>query len=240
MNCAEFQEVVHDLARDASFDETTRQSALVHAHACPHCEEMLADARWLTLALRSLASEDGAEGAPGYVEEALRGAFRDNKGPVVHSTGFGWWMLAGAGSLAAAVLLSVLSLYLHDVTGPKLNDGGSASSITRTIPPTTAAVSQPQEQVPRNDSPRNNKVNPTSRKVGLQDLDSKLASAFVPLPFGEDPMLPEDEVVVRVWLPPAAFASFGVPVSDAGRDENILADVIVGEDGTPRAVRVVD
>ena len=53
-------------------------------------------------------------------------------------------------------------------------------------------------------------------------------------------MLPEDEVVVRVSLPPAALASFGVPVSDAGRDENILADVIVGEDGTPRAVRVVD
>jgi hypothetical protein len=53
-------------------------------------------------------------------------------------------------------------------------------------------------------------------------------------------MLPEDEIVVRVSLPPSAFASFGVLVSDAGRDENVLADFIVGEDGTPQAVRVVD
>jgi hypothetical protein len=98
----------------------------------------------------------------------------------------------------------------------------------------------PEEQAPGKDSPRNTKVNPTSQSVGPEYLDSELASAFVPLPFGEDPMLPEDEVVVRVSLPPAAFASFGVPVSDAGRDKNVLADVIVGEDGTPQAVGVVD
>jgi hypothetical protein len=65
------------------------------------------------------------------------------------------------------------------------------------------------------------------------------ATAYVPLPSADGASVAEDETIVRVSLPPAALASFGLPVSSAAGDSNVLADFVLGEDGMPRAVRLV-
>ena len=65
------------------------------------------------------------------------------------------------------------------------------------------------------------------------------ADKFVPLPFAEK-IGPEDlGMVVRVQLTRASLAELGYPVTDTPDDDLISADVLVGEDGWPRAVRVV-
>jgi anti-sigma factor RsiW len=238
MNCTQFQDILHDLAGNARLDEMTRQNALAHADACPRCDERLAEARWVTGALRSLAAQDGTAEAPSHVEEVVRSAFRRNQGLVVRSAGSLRWTLASVASLAAAVIFSVLLLHHPGTPGPKLSDGRSASALNQSLRPQSGVVSQPENRASKKAALGNAKANATVRRV-VPHLDES-ARAFVPLPFSEASMLPEDEVVVRMSVPPSALSSFGIPVSDVGRDEDIFADFIVGEDGTPRAVRVVN
>ena len=62
---------------------------------------------------------------------------------------------------------------------------------------------------------------------------------FVDVPYAP-PLAPGEFVsVVREELEPAALVRMGLPVSGIG-DAPIAADVVVGEDGFPRAVRVAD
>jgi len=62
---------------------------------------------------------------------------------------------------------------------------------------------------------------------------------FVSVPYAA-PLAPGEFVsVVRQELDPAALVRMGLPVNGIG-DAPVAADVVVGEDGFPRAVRVVD
>jgi hypothetical protein len=69
--------------------------------------------------------------------------------------------------------------------------------------------------------------------------DDEIATAFYPLVYSDVPVTAGS--IVRLEVPPSAFASFGVePVALAGsRPDIVLADVLVGEDGLARAVRFV-
>jgi len=72
------------------------------------------------------------------------------------------------------------------------------------------------------------------------DLESLTAdSGFVAIPYA--PPLASGELlsVVRTELQPTALARMGIYV-DAGYASSIPADVVAGEDGLPRAVRVVE
>ena len=65
------------------------------------------------------------------------------------------------------------------------------------------------------------------------------AAEFTPLSDADmDPPL-EEATVVRVELPLSALAAIGVPVTDARPDERIEADILLGQDGLARGVRLV-
>ena len=83
MKCAEFSEIVSDLARNEGLDEAVRQSAFVHADACPRCDEELVMARALSAALHALAASSAASAAPSRVEEILLGEMRQRRAVVV-------------------------------------------------------------------------------------------------------------------------------------------------------------
>ena len=67
------------------------------------------------------------------------------------------------------------------------------------------------------------------------------ATEFMPLPYGSVPT--KDAQIVRLEVPRAALASFGLTPPEAidvdASREMVLADVIVGEDGLARAVRFI-
>jgi len=218
MNCVQFQEIVHELARDAGLDQPVRRDALAHADSCPRCDGLLAEGQSLTTALRSLAAKDGALGASERVEVALIGAFRQQRGPAVHSNRRWQWGLASVAGLAALVLLSVLVLR-HPVVSPPTHGNGASATPANEDASTVSAA---------------------NANSNLPDADSEYATAFVALPFSGETAPVGDEVVVRESLSPAALANLGLPVSEANAGENVLADFVVDEDGTPRAVRLVE
>ena len=68
---------------------------------------------------------------------------------------------------------------------------------------------------------------------------TEVATAFYPLRYSDLPMTQGS--VVRLAVPPTAFAALGVePVDWIGsQPDTVMADVFVGEDGLARAVRFV-
>ena len=62
---------------------------------------------------------------------------------------------------------------------------------------------------------------------------------FVEVPYAPPLATGELVSVVRTELRPAALARMGINIDNAVSDE-ILADVLLGEDGFPRGVRLVE
>ena len=86
---------------------------------------------------------------------------------------------------------------------------------------------------------------PAPRRAGVAqpsaDVAEELAldNDFVPVPYA--PPLAQGEVVeiVRMDLSPAALARLGI-VTQAGYSSDVTAELAIGEDGLPRAVRLPD
>jgi hypothetical protein len=64
------------------------------------------------------------------------------------------------------------------------------------------------------------------------------ASAFIALPYGQSDVPLEQAFIVRVKLQPSEWAALGVPPAPA-RANAIHADLLIGQDGVARAVRLV-
>ena len=252
MKCAEFSEIVSDLARNEGLDEAVRESAMLHADACPRCDEELVMARTLSAALHALAASTTAASAPARVEEILRGEMRQRRAVVaMPAPRARRWAIGGVAGLAAAALISIV-LLKPGVLHPR--GVGSPAGLTQTAGATAQGSEATAQVAPAGaganasaapgansqsggNSPANNSAGTAA--AASQDADSEYATAYVSLPSAEGATFAEDETIVRVSLPPSALASFGFPVRAEGGDSNVLADFVLGEDGTPRAVRLV-
>jgi hypothetical protein len=70
--------------------------------------------------------------------------------------------------------------------------------------------------------------------VAEEDADS----SFYPLPEAEALPAVENAMVVRVQLPVSSLQLMGVPVSEERADASVQADLLLGQDGLARAVRL--
>ncbi len=244
MNCAEFSELAFDLARNEGLDDATRAKALAHADACPRCDEELVMARSLMDAMRTLAASTSADAAPARVEEALcREMQRRSAAGAIRPRGGTRWVIGAAVGIAAAALLSVALLRpgtfrwggvtSPNVSVPSANVSSPAAGTAAQIPP---AATVPNNQDAAAQTAGNGGADDSAN---AQDSDTEYATAYVPLPSADGMNFAEDQTIVRVSLPPSALASFGLPISSDGHDSNVLADFVLGEDGMPQAVRLV-
>jgi hypothetical protein len=63
-------------------------------------------------------------------------------------------------------------------------------------------------------------------------------ASFYPLPEAESLPAVENAMVVRVQLPVSSLQLMGVPVSEERADASVQADLLLGQDGLARAVRL--
>jgi hypothetical protein len=67
-----------------------------------------------------------------------------------------------------------------------------------------------------------------------------LAPGFIALPYSQSGVPLENAVVIRVQMRPSELTSMGVAVPAAASTARFNADILVGQDGVARAVRLVD
>ena len=81
-------------------------------------------------------------------------------------------------------------------------------------------------------------VQPDTAVADVPVVTRELVTEFFPLRYSNVPA--RGGYVVRMQVPRTALASFGAtPPAGVSNDPNILADVVVGDDGLARAVRFV-
>ena len=224
MNCADFHDLIQDLARQDASADAAVITALAHAESCRACDALLQDAEKLTASLRSLAAQHSFDAAPPRVETAALAAFRRQHssaprvGPAVSKIA-GWLALSAAGLAAAAVLAVLLTGYRPGAApqSPRVPEAAPRETTRPTASPRAAWADYTVDG----------------------ETEEQAAAAYIPLNASFDPSWLEGGAIVRVVLSRPALESLGVPVI-AGNDGEMLADMVVSNDGTPEAIRVVD
>jgi hypothetical protein len=218
MDCAQFENIVHDLERPGTEGYELRDIALEHAEACSRCARLISASESLDVGLRALATHEAGHQAPAHIEPALIAEFRRQK--AASSRRRVQRQIAALGA-AAAVLLA-LGVGLHRWTSTRVQPVANAVGKTPSSPVAAPANSSQQELVAEN----------------VAD-DSADTSNFVRLPYADDPQALENGAVVRVELTEPALVSLGMPATLAGTSGSVPADLVVSADGTPQAIRFV-
>ena len=229
MTCNEFDDVVHGFVHMELLDVTVRETALEHAAHCAECSERMTDATVLAEASEAIGENVRGEQAPSRIEATLLAAFRN------HHRRMSWqrtleWTTLGA---AAAVLLLFLWIgngeQKTQSTPVARKDVSSQSTL-----PLQAEVSEPMKV--------DAKAAVTAAPSSTEDASTSepyMASDFVPVPYTGGIVADDPGMVVRVQLTRASLAQLGYPVAETPDEDLILADVLVGEDGWPRGVKLI-
>jgi hypothetical protein len=237
MTCRPFGPDIVDLARGEALDPRREAAVLRHLRVCVSCAAQLEQQRAVSVALRRLAAEDA--------EDDIR-ANRDAEGALVAAFAAAWsrpryaktrWGIPVAASLVLAVGLALGWAYERHARSSARATAVTASRAAEAMPPAPAVV----ETVA--DVRRGATRQPADDRTGRPRPVRRAVLAADPTPFvvwsgaSAGPRFESGELI-RVEIPESVLPLLGLWPS-ASRDGVIRADVLVGQDGLTRAVRLV-
>jgi hypothetical protein len=167
--------------------------------------------------LRELAAAEPKAASP-TVEQALLASFRARN---ARRRRVVWGSAAGAFAAAAAVMTFFFSGPAPKPSNPV------AHAIRPAAPDVQEASGEPQQD---SDLPQ-------ARFAVVRTDD--VASSFYPLPEAADLPAIETAIVVRVEMPASSLQFMGVLVGDDASADPVEADVLLGQDGLARGVRLI-
>ena len=227
MTCRQFDEVVHGFVRMELLDVELRDAALDHVAGCAECRERMAEASVLAAATVTASTNAYGQQAPPSVETAVLAAFRKYHRRAGWRRTFEW---AAVGAVAAMALVFVWTVAGRSKGQLSPAPGKNVSSQSREpLDARDAGPLQPEKAVPATET----------EEAGAVTGETVAAENFVLLPDADQVGSQDLGMVVHVQLTRASLAELGYPVTDTPDDDLISADVLVGEDGWPRAVKLV-
>jgi hypothetical protein len=248
MNCQEFERTIIDLGCDHLMEAPTPARALAHAESCARCAARLNRERRMTAGLQAVAVEEAAINAPEGVRSALRAAFDEQRAAAASPAG----LLRFArykplwGMAAAMLLVSTVTIALWPRGQRAKVDNAPADLIRRPTsqsPPgkSPEALSDPRRAsgtqsstVARSDVTRGRRRKPRV----TEGADN--AGELFPLTFVAKSSSTEFVQTVRIEISRSMLLSMGLPVNIDRGEGPIKADIIIGEDGVARAVRIIN
>lgn len=171
------------------------------------------------------------------------------------------WALAGAAAMTLLIFAVARGFQPQAVNEPLRAKGGSPTParVISPLPPTreTLVVPAPPEAEPlqasnRNNAPKQVKAKwPTARKGGTVTVDMGeffvdepediSASEFLVFDYARTLPPADSTQLMRVQMPRERLAPLGLRLPQTVRDNGLVsADLLVGSDGVPRAIRVAD
>ncbi len=73
----------------------------------------------------------------------------------------------------------------------------------------------------------------------LDDAQRTTPAGYVSLPYSDPSIANGTEATVRVSVPASQLMAWGVPALARGPDEDLPADLLLGDDGLPQAIRIL-
>ena len=256
MRCEDFDNVVCELVRDGLVDAALRDKALSHAVSCDRCSSRHAAERHLNEAL-AIAAAAETECAPPSVKLSLLQAFSSRER--VSSAGSSpaarrrYAAAAAAALVAIVAVISVRIITRRQFVSAQPTVPDEQLSLKAPTQPRTGLIAV--DPVPGGNKPVNNPQRGLGRSlrhsgqgpdhwspvtgIGRTGSESEALSDFIPLTHLSSATAIESGQVIRVKVPLSAFLAFGLPVSPEHADQLVNAEVVVGDDGVERAVRLV-
>lgn len=258
MNCEDFNDIINELADYKPMDVTTRDASVSHVALCADCAAKLANARAVSGTLL-LAAGAESEDAPAKIKENLLAAFAAQQQtvpasnrvvPISTRRNLGWWT-AAAVAVAAAIVFAVMLPFWR---GAPAKDPRPSVAV-KAPPVETPEVVRPDVDKPvpaADNSPDKSSNAPAGggsrRKRSFRDtvtagtsetVASNVSNEYVPLTYLASATAIDTGTIVRVQLSRAALVRLGLPVSAEGSSDSVRAEVVIGDDGVARAIRLV-
>ena len=223
MNCEEFEAIGLDAERDVSLSEVERVAAREHGSTCSRCAALQDSWQAARIELRAFAEETALAQASPRVEMRLRQEFRTQHGTlkVRRTAVVTAWVLATAAVLAVA---------------------GSWTNWRRTQQKAQAQHANGAPGTPSQVSNGSGESGSRSENDAAEDTYAAIPSEdgggdFTPLP-GTLAADNDEAAVVRVRMQRGTLVTLGFPVNEERAGEWIQVDLLVGNDGSPQAVRL--
>jgi len=233
MECQECDNLIHDFMDAEVANEEERARAFEHIRRCARCEARFFSVRSLKRTLRTLAETTDAEQSAAQLEPVLRTVFQQQKGLGHSSRPVASWLAIG---MAAALLLSIGVVSRQLIFAPERRP----TILATPVQPGNVSKAQIEPaatlaQVTRKHGKSRPRV-PAQRRDG-----EEFVTGFYALPYAENSDHIMSGEVVRVKLRGSALPGIGFPMALNGdtTSEQVTADLIVGENGLPLAIRFV-
>jgi len=255
MTCREFMDAAAELTPSQLLRiQTSGQSLAAHAGDCRGCAEWLKSHRLLGNALQTLSAATANAGASPAVEASVLRAFRAQKSapkivampePAVRR----WWQLSRAfeigayAAVAAALIVGAFlgSRLLHGRRAPQQEEQAKvvvAPVVPNSVPQAAPIAAEIPTRAAENAAePAVREVSERERKRAPVSSAAKAAGAttdrldYVAMMLCDPLMCSGEEHVVRMELP---------ATTDGSTQQTVLADVVIGDDGLIRGMRIVN
>lgn len=214
MKCEQFEAIGFERGglRMSELDAALRHAAAEHAAQCPSCAALRESWQEARTALEALRETTRDAETPQRVEMRLRHEFAmRHRGARARSAAiFAAWALA-----AAAVVVAGVSWWNWRLAQAHHSDASAGNTVKTDAPaPSVADMSEEATLVADND-----------------------AGDFTLLP-GSLPQDTDDSAIVRVGMQRGALSALGLPVNEERVGDWIQVELLVGQDGLPKAVRL--
>lgn len=230
MNCGLNRRRLVEVARGGHMEPRVA----AHLDSCEACVEFLFAQRRLSAAVRSVATQGHRAVLPRGLENELLAEF-DAVRRVAPQPKF-FWLSAGALALAAGLMAVVVQLRSPGGQAKPLPSVVASAAVPSALP---TAMESPVPVVPglRPVTVPPRPVRPV--RVAEPRPAGQEEQAFVSIPYTM-PLGPDERAnVLRMDVPVSALIAAGLPMRVWDMSANASADVLVGEDGRARAVRLV-
>ena len=262
MTCREFMDVAESLTPSQLLRQTEDKQMSAHAGECAVCGKWLESQRLLDSALQALHVRTALREASPKVEQAVLQAFRRHgfkptEAVAPESAAPAAWKLSrvfGFGAYAAVAAALIVGVFVgarmwrdrqatptqvqgQNVTAPQRQVNSEAPKVVGNSTPSATKATEIARNYSHPVPITGNTTSPKRTKLGHEqaaaiNIDRQ---GFVALMFCDPLICSGEEQVIRMELPATGTAS-----ADGSSSQPVIADVIVGDDGLVRAMRIVN
>lgn len=185
--------------------------------------------------LKELRAEHREITAPDRLEARLRAAARESQTVAAPRAPLAsWWNWRWGFAVAAAAVILALAMW-----GVGRGNQPSVQQAVVETPSNPVPVEQTQEVAVAEASPADDGLSPAVIRSAERRRRAEGVTAFMEVPGSEGLPAPMDSSIVRVKMAKGELRQYGIDVPPAAANELVRADLYLGEDGLPRAIRLV-
>jgi hypothetical protein len=242
MKCHSLRDAIVELARGGDTGPGTLAAIESHLEHCASCAGLMARERQLSQGLRALAASAAADAPSAALERRLLEMFAERqvaRSPVVVRA-TNWWVRA-----AAVVLVAGASAgwWWGASRGPSAGIAQPQAVVAGTqqpeLPQTLTAALTPVANSRATLAATASSRSRSPRRRAVPAPPIVRATGFVSIPGADG--LPDFESgqIIRIEIPLTSLPTYGIEILPEAQGSPVEADLLVGQDGQARAIRLV-